>query len=212
VVDTGDADVEVHNGDRAIIKTRDLDPPALRVSFRVQYDPDPIFGSATTTRRGSSSRPATSGNAPRTAREASPTVIRACLAAACRPAWQPRRHPDRPDGDYRFSFILPIRPSDARKPPTYSPEPIAHTAVVAPTSTEACRRVKGPGPCLPALKLFSASASLSWHRDGEQLRSTADPDPLRHVQQLHFPPFLVTVAWTERSPQTSAIHIRHLPD
>src|SRR5215211_845763 len=39
VVDTGDADVEVHNGDWAIIKTRaDLDLPALRVDSAFAYD------------------------------------------------------------------------------------------------------------------------------------------------------------------------------
>jgi len=38
----------------------------------------------------------------------------------------------RMQGDYRFSFILPIRPEMLRKLPAYEqPEPIAHSAVVA---------------------------------------------------------------------------------
>src|SRR5262249_40124016 len=64
VVDTGDADVEVHSGDWAIIKTRRLHPhppppPAT---------PSPSRSSAwaTTTRRASSSRPATSASGPPT--------------------------------------------------------------------------------------------------------------------------------------------------
>jgi hypothetical protein len=44
VVDTGDADQEVHSGDWAIIKTRDLDLPPLRVDSAFAYDfADPIF-------------------------------------------------------------------------------------------------------------------------------------------------------------------------
>src|SRR6202163_3945239 len=37
VIDTGDADVEVHSGDWAIIRTRDLDLPALRVDAAFAY-------------------------------------------------------------------------------------------------------------------------------------------------------------------------------
>src|SRR5262249_1552663 len=44
VIDTGDADVEVHSGDWAIIKTRDLDLPALHVDSAFGYEfADPIF-------------------------------------------------------------------------------------------------------------------------------------------------------------------------
>jgi hypothetical protein len=44
VIDTGDAEAEVHSGDWAIIKTRDLDLPALRVDASFAYDfADPIF-------------------------------------------------------------------------------------------------------------------------------------------------------------------------
>src|SRR3954468_11478116 len=44
VVDTGDADVEVHSGDWAIIETRELDLPALHLDPAFAYDfADPIF-------------------------------------------------------------------------------------------------------------------------------------------------------------------------
>src|SRR5262249_34055274 len=44
VIDTGDADVEVHSGDWAIIKTRDLDLPPLHVDSAFGYEfADPIF-------------------------------------------------------------------------------------------------------------------------------------------------------------------------
>ena len=44
VIDTGDADVEVHSGDWAIIQTKELDLPALHVDTSFAYDfADPIF-------------------------------------------------------------------------------------------------------------------------------------------------------------------------
>jgi len=44
VIDTGDADVEVHSGDWAIIRTHEVDLPALRVDAAFAYDfADPIF-------------------------------------------------------------------------------------------------------------------------------------------------------------------------
>src|SRR5207248_3062765 len=44
VVDTGDADVEVHSGDWAIIKTKEVDLPALHLDTSFAYDfADPIF-------------------------------------------------------------------------------------------------------------------------------------------------------------------------
>src|SRR5207245_2681205 len=44
VIDTGDADVEVHSGDWAIIKTRDVDLPPLHVDTSFAFDfADPIF-------------------------------------------------------------------------------------------------------------------------------------------------------------------------
>src|SRR5206468_1308094 len=44
VIDTGDADVEVHSGDWAIIKTKEVDLPPLQVDTAFAYDfADPIF-------------------------------------------------------------------------------------------------------------------------------------------------------------------------
>jgi hypothetical protein len=44
VVDTGDANVEVHRGDWAIIKSREVDLPALRVNSAFAFEfADPIF-------------------------------------------------------------------------------------------------------------------------------------------------------------------------
>ena len=44
VIDFGDAEVEVHSGDWAILKTRELDLPPLRVDTAFPYEfADPIF-------------------------------------------------------------------------------------------------------------------------------------------------------------------------
>ena len=132
VIDTGDADVEVHNGDWAIIKTRDLDLPALRVDSAFAYDfADPIFRLGNDYSKGIILSTGYVGQ--RTA-----TGLVTCLTDG---------HPGvsgggildqrgnlvgipvgRMQGDYRFSFILPIRPAMLRKLPAYElPEP-THTA------------------------------------------------------------------------------------
>jgi trypsin-like peptidase len=137
IVDTGDADVEVHNGDWAIIKTRDLDLPALHVDAAFAYDfADPIFRLGNDYSKGIILSTGYVGQ-----RTANGLVT--CLTDG---------HPGvsgggvldqrgnlvgipigRMQGDYRFSFILPIRAEMLRKVPTYEqPEPIAtHTAVAA---------------------------------------------------------------------------------
>src|SRR4051812_1489735 len=137
VVDTGDADVEVHNGDWAIIKTRDLDLPALHVDPSFAYDfADPIFRLGNDYSKGIILSTGYVGQ--RTA-----TGLVTCLTDG---------HPGvsgggvlnqrgdlvgipigRMQGDYRFSFILPIRAEMLRKVPTYEqPEPVVtHPAVVA---------------------------------------------------------------------------------
>ena len=44
VIDTGDANVEVHRGDWAILRSAELDLPALKVDTAFSYDfADPIF-------------------------------------------------------------------------------------------------------------------------------------------------------------------------
>jgi hypothetical protein len=136
VVDTGDADVEVHSGDWAIIKTRELDLPALRVDAAFAYDfADPIFRLGNDYSKGIIVSTGYVGQ-----RMANGLV--SCLTDG---------HPGvsgggvldqrgslvgipigRMQGDYRFSFILPIRAEMLRKLPTYEqPEPLTHTAVAA---------------------------------------------------------------------------------
>ena len=85
VVDTGDADIEVHSGDWAIIKHARSRPaaPARRYRICLRLRRHRSSASATTTRRGSSSRPVTSGSERRTvSSRASPTAILGCRAAA----------------------------------------------------------------------------------------------------------------------------------
>src|SRR3954471_8093240 len=137
VIDTGDADVEVHSGDWAIIKTRELDLPALHLDPAFAYDfADPIFRLGNDYSKGIILSTGYVGQ-----RTANGLVT--CLTDG---------HPGvsgggvlnqrgdlvgipigRMQGDYRFSFILPIRPEMLRKLPTYEqPElPVAHTAVAA---------------------------------------------------------------------------------
>jgi hypothetical protein len=134
VVDTGDAEQEVHSGDWAIIKTRDLDLPPLRVDSAFGYDfAEPIFRLGNDYSKGIILSTGYVG-----AHTANGLVT--CLTDG---------HPGvsgggvldqrgnlvgipigRMQGDYRFSFILPIRPEMLRKLPSYQPpEPVP--AVVA---------------------------------------------------------------------------------
>jgi S1-C subfamily serine protease len=134
VIDTGDADVEVHSGDWAIIKTRDLDLPALRADTAFSYDwADPIFRIGNDYSKGIILSTGSVGN-----RTANGLVT--CLTDG---------HPGvsgggvldqrgdlvgipigRMQGDYRFSFILPLRGEMLRKVPSWEP-PLAATQAVA---------------------------------------------------------------------------------
>jgi Trypsin-like peptidase domain len=123
VVDTGDADVEVHSGDWAIIKTKELDLPALHVDSAFAYDfADPIFRLGNDYSKGIILSTGYVG-------QHTQNGLVTCLTDG---------HPGvsgggvldqrgnlvgipigRMQGDYRFSFILPIRPEMLRKLPTY---------------------------------------------------------------------------------------------
>ena len=137
VVDTGDADVEVHSGDWAIIKTRELDLPALHVDAAFAYDfAEPIFRLGNDYSKGIILSTGYVG-------QHTANGLVTCLTDG---------HPGvsgggvldqrgnlvgipigRMQGDYRFSFILPIRPEMMRKLPTYEqPDmPVAHTGITA---------------------------------------------------------------------------------
>jgi hypothetical protein len=134
VVDTGDADAEVHSGDWAIIKTRDLELPALRVDAGFAYDfAEPIFRLGNDYSKGIILSTGYVG-------QHTANGLVTCLTDG---------HPGvsgggvldqrgvlvgipigRMQGDYRFSFILPIRAEMLRKVPLYE-QPEAPQVVVA---------------------------------------------------------------------------------
>jgi S1-C subfamily serine protease len=135
VVDTGDADVEVHSGDWAVIKTRELDLPPLHVDTAFAFDfADPIFRLGNDYSKGIILSTGYVGQ-----RTANGLVT--CLTDG---------HPGvsgggvldqkgdlvgipigRMQGDYRFSFILPLRAEMLRKVPGMEP------TETHPVSTEA---------------------------------------------------------------------------
>jgi len=123
VVDTGDADVEVHSGDWAIIRTRDLDLPALHVDTAFAYDfADPIFRLGNDYSKGIILSTGYVGQ-----RTANGLVT--CLTdghPGVSGGGVLDQHGDlvgipigRMQGDYRFSFILPLRGEMLRKVPSH---------------------------------------------------------------------------------------------
>jgi len=124
VIDSGDADVEVHSGDWAILKTRELDLPALQVDPSYAYEfAEPIFRLGNDYSKGVILSTGYIGQ-----RTANGLVT--CLTDG---------HPGvsgggildqrgalvgipigRMQGDYRFSFILPMRSEMLRRVPSYS--------------------------------------------------------------------------------------------
>jgi hypothetical protein len=121
LVDAGDAEVEVHSGDWAIIRTRDLDLPALTLNTAFSYEfAEPIFRLGNDYSKGII--PSTGYVGQRTS-----NGLVTCLTDG---------HPGvsgggvlnqqgdlvgipigRMQGDYRFSFILPLRDEMFRKVP-----------------------------------------------------------------------------------------------
>src|SRR5438067_1281038 len=134
VVDTGDADVEVHSGDWAIIRTRELDLPPLHVDTSFGFDfADPIFRLGNDYSKGIILSTGYVG-------QRTSNGLVTCLTDG---------HPGvsgggvldqrgnlvgipigRMQGDYRFSFILPIRSEMLRKVPAYEPA-VPAQAIVA---------------------------------------------------------------------------------
>ncbi len=126
IVDSGDANVEVHAGDWAIIRTRGkVDLPALRIDTAYNYDfAEPIFRLGNDYSKGIILSTGYVG-------QRTSNGLVTCLTDG---------HPGvsgggvlnqqgdlvgipigRMQGDYRFSFILPVRPEMFRKIPGMSP-------------------------------------------------------------------------------------------
>jgi hypothetical protein len=125
VVDTGDADVEVHSGDWAVIHTKEVDLPALHVDTSFAYDfADPIFRLGNDYSKGIILSTGYVGQ-----RTANGLVT--CLTdghPGVSGGGVLDQHGDlvgipigRMQGDYRFSFILPIRAEMLRRLPSYEP-------------------------------------------------------------------------------------------
>jgi hypothetical protein len=133
VVDTGDADVEVHSGDWAIIKTREIDLPALRVDAAFGDDfAEPIFRLGNDYSKGIILSTGYVG-------QHTTNGLVTCLTdghPGVSGGGVLDQHGDlvgipigRMQGDYRFSFILPIRAEMLRKVPLYEqPEPLQTVA------------------------------------------------------------------------------------
>jgi hypothetical protein len=121
LVDAGDADVEVHSGDWAIIKTKELDLPALRPDTSFGYDfAEPIFRLGNDYSKGIILSTGYVG-------QRTSNGLITCLTdghPGVSGGGVLNRHGDlvgipigRMQGDYRFSFILPIRAEMFRKIP-----------------------------------------------------------------------------------------------
>ena len=124
VVDAGDARVEVHRGDWAIIRSRDVDLPALRVDTAFAFDfADPIFRLGNDYSRGIILSSGYVG-------QRTSNGLVTCLIdghPGVSGGGVLNQHGDlvgipigRMDGDYRFSFLLPMRAEMLRKVPQYS--------------------------------------------------------------------------------------------
>ena len=137
VVDTGDADVEVHRGDWAIIKTaHEIDLPALPIDASYGYQfADPIF------RLGNDYSKGIIASTGYVGQRTSNGLI-TCLTDG---------HPGvsgggvlnqrgdlvgipigRMGGDFRFSFILPLRAEMFRKLPSYEPPAMPNIVATEP--------------------------------------------------------------------------------
>ena len=125
VIDVGDADVEVHSGDWAILKTRELDLPPLRVDTAFPYEfADPIFRLGNDYSKGIIL--ATGYIGQRTANGLVTSLTDGHPGVSGGGILDQRGDLvgipiGRMQGDYRFSFILPMRSEMLRKVPAYEP-------------------------------------------------------------------------------------------
>jgi hypothetical protein len=125
VIDFGDAEVEVHSGDWAILKTRELDLPPLRVDTAYPYQfADPIFRLGNDYSKGIIL--ATGNIGQRTANGLVTSLTDGHPGVSGGGILDQRGDLvgipiGRMQGDYRFSFILPMRSEMLRKVPAYEP-------------------------------------------------------------------------------------------
>ncbi|HUK34618.1 MAG TPA: serine protease [Vicinamibacterales bacterium] len=121
VVDTGDATVEVHRGDWAILKSREVDLPPLHVDTSFGFDfAEPIFRLGNDYSRGIILSSGYVG-------QRMPNGLVTCLIdghPGVSGGGVLDQHGDlvgipigRLDGDYRFSFLLPLRAEMLRRVP-----------------------------------------------------------------------------------------------
>jgi hypothetical protein len=145
VVDAGAAETEVDSGDWAIIQSRDVDLPALSVDTSFAFDfAEPIFRLGNDYSRGIILSAGYAG-------QRTPEGLITCLIdghPGVSGGGVLDRHGNlvgipigRMEGDYRFSFILPLRPEMLRKVKAHSARP--------PSAEEAS--VRREDPVLPAL-------------------------------------------------------------
>ena len=122
LVDAGNADVEVHSGDWAIIKTKELDLPALQTDTAFAFDfAEPIFRLGNDYSKGIIVSTGYVG-------QKTNNGLVTCLTdghpgVSGGGVLDQRGHLvgipiGRMQGDYRFSFILPLRPEMLRKVPS----------------------------------------------------------------------------------------------
>jgi len=130
LVDTGRAEVEVDSGDWAIIKTRDLDLPALEVDTAFPYEfADPIFRLGNDYSKGIAVSTGYIGQ--KTAAGLVTCLTDGHPGVSGGGILDQRGHLvgipiGRMQGDYRFSFILPIRAEMLRKVEHYT---AAHSTI-----------------------------------------------------------------------------------
>ncbi len=134
VIDYGDADVEVHKGDWAILKTRELDLPPLQVDIAFPYEfADPIFRLGNDYSKGVILSTGYIGQ--KTANGLVTSLTDGHPGVSGGGILDQRGvlvgiPIGRMQGDYRFSFILPIRSEMLRRVPAYEPA-VPSQAVVA---------------------------------------------------------------------------------